>query len=108
MNKEELLQKIKDEVARDQGYLGIDHLIELSSDKYILKALDEIASRYAIAMCEEQKRECSENASSILIDECGNVHTYGYDIYSDEGWCRGTVESEVDKQSILNTKNVAE
>ncbi|MDM8174817.1 hypothetical protein QT327_10690 [Olivibacter sp. 47] len=82
MNKEELLQKIKDEVSRDQGYLGIDHLIELSSDKHILKAFDEVANSYAIAMCEEQKRQD--------VNSCRDRGIY------------------FDPSIILKTKNVAE
>lgn len=85
MGKEELLQKIKDEVAHEYGFSDWEQLVECDPD--VDDYVDEIANLYAIAMCEEQKMACCEEAEVDYYD-----------------WDR----ARVDKQSILQTKNVAE
>lgn len=61
MNKGELLQKIKNEVAHKYGFSDWEQLVECDPD--VDDYVDEIANLYAIAMCEEQKKQCHAAAS---------------------------------------------
>ena len=81
MNKQELLQKIKDEVGKEFFELSFNELTIF--DK--AKSWPEITDRYAIACCEEQKREIA----NVVSGGVGTLH-------------------ELLKKAILETKNVAE
>ena len=91
--KEEVLQNIKDGVATERGWrdwFEYENLLQYGDTPDIkdISLIDEVISRFAIAMCEEQRKACSESARSIFDNDSGIIH--------------------VDKQSILETKNVAE
>ncbi|QEL01606.1 hypothetical protein FKG96_12570 [Olivibacter sp. LS-1] len=73
MDKEEKIEEIISRHLFSYGY----------ERESIIKAMKE----YAIAMCEEQKKECAENATAFLDANDNPI---------------------VAKGSILNTKNVAE
>lgn len=86
MNKEELLQKIKDEIANLNGHHKMEDCTYIP---HLMALMEAVANRYAIVMCEAQKEACSDNA---------DIH-----------WpAENNLNPCVDKQSILNTKNVAE
>jgi len=76
MNKKELLQKIKDDVAEKHSYPSWSAVIKYPMDAETRSQIfDEVANRYAIAMCEEQKRECSEKISDLDVDALKTVLT---------------------------------
>lgn len=86
MNKKELLQKIKNELAEKHSYPSWSAVIKYPMDAETRsKMFDEVANRYAIACCEDQKREIA----NIVSGGVGTLH-------------------EVLKKAILETKNVAE
>lgn len=86
MNKEEKIEEIISRHLFSYGY----------EREAIIKAMKE----YAIAMCEEQKKECAENATC-------NCHIDYVDPYDYSAGHNG-MAGDIDKQSILETKNVAE
>ena len=107
MNKAEILQKVKDDVAKDFGYLDWHDMYQRNS--FEDRATEEVAVLYAIACCEEQKRLDAESAKSFVLmikDEEIKEDTEFviYDYYDN----KVVVRSDVDKQSILNTPNIAE
>jgi hypothetical protein len=87
MNKEVLLQKIKHEVARERDYKDWASMMKWYIDKNVLfmltVAYEKVTERFAIAMCEEQKKQCHAAAS---------IQSLPHTIF----------------KAILETKNVAE
>lgn len=107
MNKEELLQKIKDDVAKLNGHHKMEDCTYIP---HLMALMEAVAKRYAIAMCEEQKKACAEGSKIVLSD-------YGKKSDGSYGWNTRSVDYfamddgnniKIDKQSILETKNVAE
>jgi len=97
MNKEEILKKIKDEVASETG------AIEWGNHP-INPAVDEVARRYAIAMCNLQMQEC-EKSAKIESYFSGKVEVVKH-IQRHHG---GEIETiSINRQSILNAKNIGE
>lgn len=87
MNKQEILQKIKDEVDKDNLFIDWDDLLFNfdDMDKYV----DLVSQSYAIAMCEEQRIKCSEACTALSDIETNKID----DMYIN---------------TIENTKKVAE
>lgn len=101
MNKEATLQAIKNKLAKEYDYEDWSQLVkEMSDDAPIdfIMYTDEVAKRYAIAMCDRQKKQCAIEARTMVVfDE--EVHAYDP---------RPVSEIKIDKDSILESNNVAE
>ena len=84
-----LLDELKDEVAILNGWSSFNDMAgQYDCPKFVV---DEVAKRYALQMCKETQRRCTENATT----------KHGY--FSDGSTGAFRV---VDKQSILSEDNI--
>jgi|GEM_PF-2864940 len=108
--KEEILQHIKDEVAMEYGWrnwLEYENLLQYSDtpDVRDISLIDEVIDRYTIVMCDEQNKECAVNATLLIerVNKSKAFRTGQTDYFAEED-----DHIEVDRLSILNTKNVSD
>lgn len=97
------LEDIKQERASEMDYSDWEEFIYSADDPDIVDVeFDEVANRFAREVAREALRNASENA--IMKFHCGHFKTDTPTQYHQQG----ADNIQIDKQSILNKKNIPE